>query len=429
MTLILTYISQKRIIQVSDRRISYGENSLIEPDDTVRKNLMLGFGNEQLSAAYTGSPAQLMLDRKPLLAEDWLFRTISALPAYVSPGDLLCQLTEKIDCSFRDSARHFKIPRRDCKLTVTMVGFDSDNKNPVLVCISNFEKLGMRLLPSPENKFVPINVKTDPQFTSGDFTTYIHSSPFSKKPIIIAHGNWKILNSDDIKFLSKRLQDIEKRNLSHRAIREVLVSVIRKSVLRQVDSNVSKQYLSISFDANNPSAIEAGQHSIDSDEWIMPRLATPGIGTEIWLYSKDLNKRKHEEFDLNAEIKVDTFRTYMETNDEAKFWTEFGKIKKRLIFWGNSEQIVSLAKEFRISTIGDLHNLLLKCRGWGEKFLDSHYEYLLQKGCNALSVSAPILLLIIASKAENISRGKIINDFYLDEIILQQAIEAKCEDK
>ena len=419
MTLILTWLSRKHVVQVSDRRIGSAHNY----EDTARKCLMLDIGKVMLAISYTGSPVNFPENGKITMIEDWLFREIMDLPFGMQPGAVIYNLTDKIDKIYSKAANYFNLTPRRRKLSVVMTGFDYEMKKPMMICISNFETLGTALVSNAddENKFEPLVPKNPAQIKVGNFTATI--TPYSGPiPTIVAHGNISVLDSKTINSLYRRVRDIQLRTLGYKAIREVLVDTIRNAVLRKGDGTISKNCLSASF-RQDSFLVETGQHSLNSDEWIMPRSVFPGGGAETWLYSDTLNKRKIEAVKDTDPINADTFRTFIETNEEAKYWIYYeATTEKRVIFWGEVEKVVTFMRSCGLKSIKDLHNLLTNARGWGEKFLAKYYEEL---KADSLTLDTPVLLIIIATYAQKLSISKLEKDFGLGTNILDIALEVK----
>jgi hypothetical protein len=428
MTLILTWLSQERIVQVSDRRITYQGRH----DDRARKCMLCASRGERLAVSYTGGPVNFPEGAGVISLEDWLFREISRLPVGILPGQMMYEINSRINTSYERAARHFNVPTEKRRLSIVFAGFDLENKIPILVCISNFERLGTLLLSSRENKTAlhRLSPRNPCQFSVGAFTTTIVSYSGSATRIV-AHGNLSVLDASVTNSLHRRVRDIEDRGLGHLAVREILVDTIRQAVLRRGDRTISKNCLSLSISSDSE-LVEAGQHTLDSNEWIMPRVVGPGSRAELWIGGDKINTRALNSVEFHDEINTDTLRAYVETNDEAKYWIYYGANDvARLTFWGELQKDVSLAILCGLKLIGDINKLLIAAHGWGEIFLERYYEYLAANMHTTsdkigLTLHAPILFLMVAANAETLSAELLVREFnFIDQSLFDIALDVR----
>jgi hypothetical protein len=385
----------------------------------------------RLAISYTGSPVNFPEGKEIIGIEDWLFREIGNSPPGIQPGQFMYELTNKLSVAYERATTHFKTHPNKRKLSVVFAGFDLETKQPMLICISNFENLGTLLLGGQDKEKTLHRLAPSKTFNFkvGSFTTTItHYS--GKGTRVMAHGNISVLDTGVINSMHRKLRNIEEKGLGHLALRDILVNAIRQAVLQRGDGTISKSCLSISLYRDNPIA-ESGQHSLTSDEWIMPRVVGPGMQVEVWLYADNINKRKIEAVDYLDEINADTLRAYIETSEEAKYWMYYhGTSETRLAFWGELQRGVALIRDCGLRLIGDIQGLLNSSHGWGETFLTNYYKQLAGEGHSNstelnLTLHAPILFLIAAANVQKISAEKLEKVFPLHKQFLDIALQIR----
>lgn len=204
------------------------------------------------------------------------------MPVGFSYGLFTQALTTRIDQDYQKAKTYFNVPNSRAMLSLVLAGYDLDLKKPVLACISNFEALGTLIRTNLETKkpLYQLVGRSPVKYNVGEFTCTV-SGFIGQHPRVIAHGNMRALTPAIAYSLQRRMRDVEKRQLGHIAARQILVEVLREATSQIGGDTISKNCLSMMM-FRDGSVVEAGTHSKDGTEWIMPRLVSPGFQMELW---------------------------------------------------------------------------------------------------------------------------------------------------
>jgi ppGpp synthetase/RelA/SpoT-type nucleotidyltranferase len=77
-----------------------------------------------------------------------------------------------------------------------------------------------------------------------------------------------------------------------------------------------------------------------------------------------------------VELNVDSLKAFIETSLEVAYWNEYLRKNtgQKVESWGDLSRDVRIAAFCGIKTINEIRNIIMKAKGWGEKFLSDYFH-------------------------------------------------------
>jgi hypothetical protein len=203
MTLILSFASANKVIQVSDRRLTRPDGTLYTDD--ANKAICVGCANSYFAVGYTG----LGTISKEKRTDEWLVDYLASINA----GQMtLSSIIENIKAYSSQTLKVLNIPRKYRALTLVLAGYAA---TPFIAQVSNIENESMERLSQVDDVFHVSLISVKPE--SNPKTAFA----------LTAHGMEDALT----KPLSQRLLKQRRRLIAKEAelAAENLVSTIRAS--------------------------------------------------------------------------------------------------------------------------------------------------------------------------------------------------------
>ncbi len=128
MTLIITALTANKIIQASDRRLTYPNGSIF--DDEANKAVCVSCKDAYFSMAYTGLAKMSLMK-----TDEWLLDYLNSIKAFqIDVASIVKGLEKSLSVAFAH------LPRKYKRTTFVLAGYRYHIPLPFLVIISNFER-------------------------------------------------------------------------------------------------------------------------------------------------------------------------------------------------------------------------------------------------------------------------------------------------
>ncbi|MBA2713878.1 MAG: hypothetical protein H0U55_10060 [Rubrobacteraceae bacterium] len=136
MTLIITAVDKGRIIQVSDRRLTWPNGK--EHDGNANKAVCVGMGYIHFATSYTGLAYMAPLEQEESRTDYWLLDALGDITRYGQPR------IESICDSLGDRAARTlsRLAVANKGLTFVMAGYEGDDHRPFRATVSNMKSGG-----------------------------------------------------------------------------------------------------------------------------------------------------------------------------------------------------------------------------------------------------------------------------------------------
>lgn len=261
MTLIITAVTPDKIIQASDRRLTYTDGGLC--GDNANKAVCVGCKDAHFAIAYTG-----LAEIKGKRTDIWLIDYLASINASQMQVPAIVNAIEK---QANDSLK--AVPKEYKKMTFVLVGYR--NRMPFIALISNFEDL--------KNK-------------SGEAQDSFNTDVRQVRGLITnpQKGLWIYVNGCEQavdKPIHRRIRKLHRKRFFHReqpeVIADTVVSLIRAaSRTRPYGRFVGRDCMTVVLKASSEEGINTKYHPDKrSPVTYMPHLITGGLahkGIEYW---------------------------------------------------------------------------------------------------------------------------------------------------
>ncbi len=371
MTLLMTSLTARSVVQVSDVRLTISVGADVRIKDAARKMIFYDRGPVRMVVGYTGLAEFRDAERREAVStENWLVQTLTTSPSLDETTQRLPQLLDGITKATR---QWFHLGDGGDRLTVVLVGFDSSDAEPVVVAFSNFEEIGTRISSSQLEQFEP--VAGEKLAASGAFGAYRFRAA---EPCILVHGDRGRMTRDHAKALRRQIRDVQTRQLGSIAERDLLVSTMKEcgseghgTVSQDCWSYVHELGATIAnfdFHAGNTQAIH-----------VAPQVILASATAQMFISSDtptDEEERLVESIrsgDTNMLIDAASLKAYARTSpyadDLARVELDTGV---RVEVESPLPHIVDCFGVAGLKTITDLDNALRRAQNWSIEFL---HEY------------------------------------------------------
>ncbi len=130
MTLLFTIVTYSKVVQVSDRRLTYPDGSLA--DDEANKAICVSCKDAAFAIAYTGLAC---LGRNLTKSDEWLSTYLSSIDA---ADKELIVISKSLSSKLTSTLGDTPIPQTNKNITFVLAGYW--NGQPFIINISNWEK-------------------------------------------------------------------------------------------------------------------------------------------------------------------------------------------------------------------------------------------------------------------------------------------------
>jgi hypothetical protein len=429
---------------VSDVRITWwAPNTPSKKEDIARKCIFYDATDGRFAVAYTGNALSLVESKgsKPIWIEDWLFREL----ADVSSNGLLptvSAITMRLQEVVHATELFWpgQLGADPIRVTILFTGFFYNSPFPTLASISNFDKLGHRIMSVPIGNapLRPISKETvniPPVTVHGSFSAYVagYEEPHYR---IVAHGDLASMTQPIALSLHRRIRAIREKGRTWSHITSALVEALRSCAEGSPSHSISKDCWSYHISSNDISTVDYDAHFEQSRATVIsPRAVMLGwqidglhVTVPTTEESVEIYKQRILAGETDIELNLDSLRAYIQVSSALENWVGFmhslgvSSNEPDLTDTGEADRVAALAKKIGVIHVSGIDRLLNASTDWQRELLrryvthsEEHYASLLVGGNyrGGLLINRAILiaLLLIGSYPEILTTVALNSDF------------------